>query len=173
MNASERVLIIVCLMISLWLFFVDRWPYMTMAPKQYFIKWWAITSKILWQWPEGFFTRNVLDVYPLYEFENYEFNVTTARSGWYVNMVLVNHSGQFVYLWRADIFLCFFINIANNKMSFQECALISSMISGVSKRRFNRYQSQVTVNIFSLCKVTQIRPSMPSLKNANGTTTSH
>ena len=49
-----------------------------MVPSHYLNQCWLIIIKVLWHSPEGIFTGNAKDIFPSYEFENYQFNITAA-----------------------------------------------------------------------------------------------
>ena len=55
-----------------------------MAPSHYLNQYWLVISKVLWHSSEGNFTGNTWDIYPGYEFENYQFKITAAfrRDKW-------------------------------------------------------------------------------------------
>ena len=57
-----------------------------MAPSHYLPQCWLIISEVLWHLPKGNFTGSAWDIYPWYEFENYQFKIT----GLTVNLLVLN-----------------------------------------------------------------------------------
>ena len=62
-----------------------------MAPSHYLNQCWLIISEALWHSPQGNFTGNAQDIYPWYEFENYQLKFTsTSLRGQGLNTFMLN-----------------------------------------------------------------------------------